>query len=491
MSQIENYWLTLIPRLELGIRRVDHASVLAEIRSLELSKIPRSIRADLAEIARRASDALLALKILNPIIYPKQKDVTPATDREKIVYASALPVVGLNEEALLILEKINPESHPQALLYSSFALFGMWNYKKAIPLLKQYIKSPKLNPYQKLVGQVNLIAAYVSNSNFDQAESLIKRSLKQAKQEQNLLLFGNILELRSQILIQEEKYQEALTTLQESANVLKATGGLYYDLVKKWQAICHLMIAPNNSQHLKNLQTIQEEAIENSYWEIVRDCAFYLGYATHDHQRLEQVVNGTPYPQFKQKAIRLTGIKPSTSGHKYVRSLSNLKSNLDIRTPALLSTPTLARTLEVLSLDYFKPVSLGALFRELYPGEVFNPFTSPKRVFNTVYRLRKWLNDNHWPIQIIVKNLEFRLSGEGNLTLYRRNLPKEIALLYQFNETRKPKSFSRKDLADVLKVSQRYANKILSQAVTKRIISCSGKGRAIKYKFANNWNRET
>lgn len=490
MSQTENNWNQLIEKLDSAIKRGDTRIVHSELLKLNLKKIPRSYRADLAEIARRSSEIILALKILSPVIYSKQGAKlswsSDSTFKERIVFASTLTLLGLNQEALNLMNDITYKQDPSVLLYRSFAFFGMWNYDKAVPILKKYSYLDEVPPYMRLVGQVNLIAAYIGSQKFDEAEDLIMKVLRHAKEGNHKLLIGNILELNSQLLIQQGKYEKALEILNEASKFLQPIGGLYFALVQKWQYICQLMLRPHDKDLLTKLESFQLQARQFRYWEIVRDCELYISKIQNNQRRAENAVQGTPFVSYRKRAQEILGIKFKKK-EVYRRYFSESPIVMDCQESSLLKQPTLRSALYALGGDFFKPLSMGALFKALYPGEVFNPFTSPKRVMNTIYRLRKWFKKYKWPLEIEVHNLEFLLVGQGTLNLYRRKINNEEIILSKFSKANLSRSFSRKDMALFLNISQRKANQIIQYGLKSNILTLIGRGRSSRYLFENNW----
>ena len=55
------------------------------------------------------------------------------------------------------------------MLYRSFAYFFLWDYKKVVPLLEKYITAKSLSPYEVLIGEANLLSAYVFEEKSEKA----------------------------------------------------------------------------------------------------------------------------------------------------------------------------------------------------------------------------------------------------------------------------------------------------------------------------------
>lgn len=486
MSQNENYWFEILKTMENQIRQSQGHLVVLEIRKIQVQKIPRNYLADFSEMARRASDPLLALKILNSVIYPKTIQKVKATDKEKLTYASSLPLLGLNEEALTILSEVDAEVNPEVLLYSTFAYFGLWDYQKPVGLLKKYISSPHVNEYMKLVGRVNLIACYVSQFETQMAREWIVTTLDVAGKGQHWLLYGNILELEAQTYIQEKKYEEALKILEQAEKYLKESGGLYFAMVQKWQFVCKMMSGHWSDQLQLDLFQFQKQTQQNRLWEILRDCDLYLALSLQDQKKLEYVLNGTPMASFRHRAAKV--LEQSLELKQvFSRQLGEGGGIYDSHDPQLLFQSTLSLALGALAKDFYKPVPLGALFLSLYPGQIFDPFTSPKRVMNTIYRLRKWFKKQKWTLEIETKNMEFSLKGQGILKIYRRKLSREHLLLQYFCQKFHPKTFTSLEFAQKMGVSKRFSVGVIKHGIKEKKIIAYGRGRATRYKLSNHW----
>lgn len=129
-----------------------------------------------AHIARRVGLPHTIIILLNHVIRSEKRSLTPASSEEKAIYGLGLLRLGAFNEAEKILNSVNPDEDPQVYFYKASLYINQWNYSKAIPLLRHYIKNEKVNSYQKLVGRINLCAALVSLKKIKLRQHIYKSS---------------------------------------------------------------------------------------------------------------------------------------------------------------------------------------------------------------------------------------------------------------------------------------------------------------------------
>jgi tetratricopeptide (TPR) repeat protein len=492
----------LVTQLELWTREGKNAVVLAELRRLKLTKIPRTYCFRLAQIARRNSEPLLSLQMMNPIVRSPLILQEPPNSKEKIVYASSLTSLGFLTEAKQLLEEIDPADEPEALLYRSFALFGEWNYAKALPLLRRFVRAPGLSEYSRVVGQVNLAAALISEAEFVAADTLLREIIEYTQKNNYHLLLGNALEILAQSRIQEGDYAQALVLLDRAAGYLGSALGLYQFFVLKWQRISKLLMNPHSSVELAALNSLRHEAFKKGYWESVRDCDLFISVTQRDKSLLQFTLCGTPFRAFHKRAFRLWGepvtlpkemdwcpsefqTRADTPSAPVVSILENLR---DYHGMDLALHPTLSPLLDQLTRDFYRPTSLGDLFARLYPSEYFDPVHSPQRIYKAIYRLRGWFKQHGFQFSVRGRHNEFRLVSldrQSSLRVPRQRRSKQSAFISQWHQAIGSKSFSAREFAQEFNVSERSAQLILKEALRSGKLARLGEGRARLYRFSN------
>ncbi len=500
MTQYETHFDDLLQRLEIWTREGQSQAALRALLALRLREIPRDYRFELARIARRLNHPVLALKIINPSVRADLPNDRPPNEKERIVHAATLTSLGCLSEAEQILNAVNPDVEPDALINLAFIKFRKWEYGEARPLLKRYLQSKAIDEYSRIVGLVNLAAALIADSKESDAIPLLETITEVTKSKSYWLLFGNALELQAQTQISKGEYDLALQTLAQAAEILRPINEMYYFFVVKWQRIVECRMNPLSPEKLAALSALRHPAVTNGYWEGLRDIGLHVAIAKRSEREVHEVLWGTPYKQFHRRAEKFWGarILLGTKGDFPVESTAQgfgLKPLLfdphdfvDPKMRDLEMQPTLAKGLAILSTDRYRPVRLGALFYELYPNEHFDPFSSPLRVNNVIFRLRRLLKDARVPLGIKVKDNDiqlFAVASNVRLTCRRRRTNRNDGFLELARHHFIGRGFTLTEFCSVSGMSRSFCLRILRNGIQRKIIESVGMGRACRYKFSN------
>ena len=485
--------ITLMTQLERLTKQGDSQKVLEIIDSLVLKKIPRKSAADLAQICFRNSLHLQSIRILNPIVCSPVRISPPQQAHEIIAYASALVSLNMNREAQNLLKKIDTELNPEALLIRSFSYFGEWNYEKTIPLLKKFCTNPRVSSYRQIVGKVNLAAAYTTTSRQKEAEDLLIDLLRTTKEKNFRLLQGNTLELFAQLEIQKKNYKKALDYLKEARTVLPDSHSIYFFFVKKWECICHMLLAPESLDSIQTCEKIKSEALARGHWETARDIDLYISFATNNADLLQKILQGTPNPLYLKKVEMLFEKKISLSQKFRLKAdvsaqATELSVDFEQATSKIKNNKYQIKLFYLLTRDFYRPANFGYLFSKLYPHENFNPLTSEKRILNQVYALSKSLNAEKRICEIHKKKMDFifKLAPDVELILSRyphikpwnSNLKNQMRVFGS-------KIFTATDLAQLLNCSKRKAQALLKDLLSQNYIKRTNKGPLTAYILSN------
>ena len=187
-----------LSELEKLVVAGEHEHCRRQLNLLSRQEISREFAPRFAQIANRVHYPIFAMKLLYQYVFPENSFAQAASVQEKSVYAYALLNLGASKEALELLESIDASLDPEVYLQRAFAHFKDWNYTQSIPSLEKFISSANLPPYRRLVGQVNLAAAYISLSRWSLAEPLLQLIEEQCIAGDYQLLLGNSYELKAQ-----------------------------------------------------------------------------------------------------------------------------------------------------------------------------------------------------------------------------------------------------------------------------------------------------
>lgn len=477
----------IVRKIEELIRTARVREARRELARFRTEKVPREFVLPIAKFCRTTNLPELGIRLLNPYVRPSVKSVVTAKDSEKAVYAACLIRIGAVPEARSILKGLNSEVYPECMLYEAFALISQWNYKESVPLLKRYVKHTKVDAYQKLVGEVNLAAAYVHEQINEEAIPLLAKLREETKTLEYFQLLGNALELSAQQAIFSKDWKAAEKFLFEAGTTLKKSGGLDSFFVEKWEAIKQSIRSP---KQIQKLGKIRQEAKRLKHWETIRDCDRFGCKATKKEELFQKVYFGTPFPEFRTQLTQEFKFPlPKTYvwypfGQKNgpVLDLTNFKTAKNSKAGMLLH-----RLLILLCSDFYRPIRLATIHSSLYEGEHFNPRSSPVRVHQAIKRLRLWLKKNRFPLEIVEDRSSYALKATApvgvKIALHLTPPKRQDFQLSQLKDQWGVKPFSAPEAAEHLKVSLRSVNRLLKLGETEGKLTRHGKASATRYRF--------
>ena len=489
----------LFSQLETQVREGHGSAVAHKLLAIKINEIPRKQLSRFANLARRTGLSKLCLRALYPILN-SEKSVVPASSGEIIEYAAALIVVGATKEANKLLS--NPDiqkQEPRALFFLAMTHFRNWQYEESIPYLKTYVDS-MVDSYSKLVGSVNLCAAYCSTGQLDIAATLVSSLLKESKKINSILLHGNLLEIAGQIEFYNQRFVKALEYFCESEKILKNTAAHSSLYPRKWQYLLKAKQESSIHSAFMVMAPIMEEARKQRDWETLRDIDKQLGIFFQDMFVAAKLYFGTPFANYRNGLSKFfKGFSPLNDFFLCDRWQNAIRGpTLELHTAKLnnkdigIKVGSLPHQLfGTLLKDFYRPFSAGTLFGELFPDEFYNPFTSYDRVYQSVKRLRIVFNERRLPIRINQWRYEYsvKLVGPVNIHLRSQDLSlksehlKNTHLHEVFKTLSTHNVFSVKDLMGEMNVSLRSANRVLSDQVEKGNLVRLGKGKNTRYKL--------
>lgn len=464
--------------------------VLSELKKINKNQADLETLVECADLALRNNDFNLSLKFL----YSQMRENTDEfIYNEKLLttYATALIGVGANTEAKIILQKI--KNTPSSLLSHAFLLFSEWDYTTSVPLILKYMKQ-QTDPYKKIVGQINLVAAYIGSGEMDKGEQELRRMRKEliAFPEAKILL-GNSWEIQSQLDIYKGNYQQALKSLQTSANILGDNLNRYLLYVNKWQAVANLSMTPNAPAAIENLHKIKQQAFQIRNWETVRDCDFHLARLTNNESLLYRILCGTPYRGYRSRIDKLYNLNiKSDKSFIYCPMAQDIESktiDLDLQElPTSIRNKSTAKSLlKILTSDIYKPPRVGVVFHALYPTEYFNPFTSPSRVRNSILRFNNQMQDTNKDFQIKIIKGDVQLISKSNKSIkvpvFNNTKNQNFNLIISFRRSWGGGYFKTSDFSQFHDISKSSALKLIHFYLNKKWLVKNDQGKNTYYRF--------
>jgi hypothetical protein len=474
--------IDLIQACEADLRAGKISQAAARLRAVKTDSIPREHRMTVANLCRRAQMDHQAMKILGPVVRPEKLITAAASPEEQAEYAACLLKIGAAPEALAILEGVQ-DIVPAAKLFKAFCHFKSWEHSQAIPLLRDFIgKAP--SEYLKFVGQVNLAAAYAITLRPQMATEALRDVMAYAQHEGHKRLWANAHEIRAQVHISEGRYNDAKHDLTIASAELKEVHDEL--LIRKWTAIAQSL----QTGSVAPLDQFREEAISHRDRETLRDVDYFRCRLQFEEGTFSHLIFGTPFGEYRTRMM--TGLGRHPIAHEFIWGLA-LAPRFYLATGEVegmkASSPgnTVHQLLAVLLSDLYRPWSIGSIFAALFPREYFDVFSSPNRVHQLLWRLRRWFEANDIPVELGEYNGQYRLDLKGEfafvLPLQKVTLDepeiylRKIQSLFGRNGT-----FSSRDVQTKLGISSSSFKRLASWALENKRIVRMGASRATVYR---------
>lgn len=482
-----NFDPQLIQECDAGIRAGQVASVKERLAGINSAQVPREYRLPLANLCRRVALNEMAMRLLAPVINEAREGLgEPASQGELAEYAVLLQRFGVIDESMKILKGISHLDVPETLLFQAFCHFNRWEYFESVSLLQSYVQK-QLDPYKKLIGEVNLAAALTTTVAFTEALPLLGRLIEQTGREGHRRLQANAYEIRSQIHLSENAYDAAEADLNEAHRILAGDGTVAELSTLKWRAV----LGACRTGDTRELRDFRGRAVEFGDWEAVRHSDLNLLRFDFEETLFNYHLFGSPWQGYRDIAQRNLGRVIVTEHFDYGtpggRVIDVTAAKLD-GADAFPAGSKLHRALATLARDFYRPVPVGVMFNALFPGEFYDVFSSPNRVHQVLFRLRKWAGENGLGFEIDHGKDGYQLRMIEPLVLrvpYEKKDPdsnKELLRQLHRGDLRE-ELFGAQDCAGHLKISLAAARKFLTWAVENDMIIKTGAGSGTRYQL--------
>lgn len=480
-----------IEQLETLVRSGELARVARALRDTNTKNIARADLARYAQLANRVGQARFTLRVLHPIVRSDNPAITKPTDAEKLEYAAALRLNGIFREAITLLGEIDRVKTPIVHLRTASCLMSQWKYAEAIPWLRTFIELSDKNDYQHVIARVNLAAALVCEYQDEEAWHFLTDLVRDTRKAGQNLLCGNSLELMAQLLIRKSRYDKAEQVLDEASALF--TGNTRYELyLRKWHAVARSQKA--GKVHA-DLIICRAEAANQMEWETVRDCDLYIAAIGRDIALLNQVYVGTPFDSYRKRVQNLAGsdftppkylVWKTHSDSTPKRIFDVIEGRASDSENGLDRGRLMHKTLIHLASDFYRPITLGSAFAELFPGENYAQEGRAERVHQSIRRLRVWFEEQNIPVDVLHSHGNYRLSFSQEIGILVPTEAPELtveAVSWKKLKARLPsKSFSKRDIMAALDCSNASAKRLIKWAVDSGQVQVLGSGPQRKYR---------
>ncbi len=461
------------------IRGGQSALARRRIRNINFRKVPRHLLHRFCGLARRTQQWSLSLRALQPVLRPNVRDSVAAFPNEKIEYALALWRIGAFNEAETLLADPKLKDEPRVLLARAHGHLHRWDYSRALVVLSQFIKSPGISEYEKIIAEVNRLAclSFLSDKSFLSEFERLETRLEQGRFS---LLRANALEIKAQWQMMSHELSSAHATLKVARKLIEMENGLSTFLIDKWDRINQALMSgsPNN------LNVLRKQALAIGNWESIRDIDFFHTMLDPNCRWANMAYYGTPYRSFR---LRLEDLRKFPD-QQWVSLTSTATRKMD---PWFIDTGdgSLVHRLLVLMLsDMYRPVTPGEIFAVIHPGEYFNIEVAFTRVRQLIRRTKMWIKKQKLPVRIEEKQGFYSMRMEPNaLVLCRRRvLPVEKSAFFFARFTNHyDEALASPQWAKILDKSGEQTRRILIQAAAEGVVAKFGKGQFTTYSITS------
>jgi hypothetical protein len=475
----------LLKTCEQELRAGKGARVARLLEGLNVARLAREQRLPLANVARRAGLTLLGLRLLGPVMHrDRNRWRTQPTSQELAEYAVLLQKCGANHEALQTLNLVDAGAVKEVHLYRSFCHFHRWDHAKAVPELKAYLECD-LEPYARLVGQINLAVAHLYSSELEIADALLEQTLAAAAAGSYSRILGNGYELRAQTAVYRGDLSSASRYLEMARTQFDDEATFDQMFIRLWSAA----IADSRAGRVEELRKFRADALAGGFWECAREADLFSLKIEFRRELFEHLIFGTPHSGGRAYICRQLGCFPQSTSYTYGEAGApcfDLRSGkMTDGRETLNAGKKTHQLLDILLRDLYSPYRIGGLFAELYPKEYFDIETSPDRVHQVLRRARRWLDSARIPVEITGVDGTYRLQIHGRfafqLPLHR--LPRNSMQLQfeRLSERFGEKLFSASEAREALGIRITSFNRLLTWALENGLLERSGRSTSTRY----------
>lgn len=458
------------------IRGGDLAQAGRLLKRINGARVPVSQLAAYGSLCRRTGlyyRGMIALS--KPVSHGSLDELSPALVAE---YALLLQRRGAIAEALEILERLDDRNLPEILLYRSFCLFNEWRYREAVPLLQSYLTRQEPG-YRHLIGEVNLCAAQVTIG--ESPEGQLRELILRTGESGHRRLQANCLELMAQLQIEQGDYRRAEETLSNAQALLSAGQDQDSFFIQKWKAISNAL----RTRDTTPIETFRRNISNPIEYETLRSLDLYKLKISFDERLFNHLYFGTPFPEYRNRMEVALERTPKLNAYSY--GSARAQRNLDLTEGFFDADKSKAeagthRLLAALLKDFYQPARLAGLFRDLFPGERFQPMTSPARVRMVISRVRRYLREEKIPVEIECSPRGYRaVPGEGVAVI----VPRDWSLVNRHEVRARAlpggKKVSFEELRAQLGLSPFAAREFIGKAIAEGSLERSGQGKRTRY----------
>lgn len=483
--------------------RVGQTSLAQELAQSLLPKV-KSLNAiekiKLGNILRRTSNFTEATRLLHKFA---RSEKTPKDIRDSAIleYGTALLFLGVIEEGMEILQKLDVNHYPSVLVNMALGYQQEWDYTAAVPLLEKFVSSKNIDSYQRLVGEVNLQISYLSADFSKLTWDRVQELGKEISSQNLTLLSGVFTQIEGRFLSSQKRYDEARTIFQKGLSKLQNVATFDRLRLQKWLLINEFERDPQQKKLLAQLLELKAQSQQLNDSETLRECDRYIGQFESHSELFNYCYHGTPYPAYRLY-FPINQVQPTWSlsldsdGKQIITNESQESLAIDMLDEPLIRTTKKTLTtgscmqllLTALTLDFYRPMTLPRFFRYAYPGQHWNPATSPIQVRQGLFRLRHWLQKSGYNLKVHENNSKYFLAAKNNtqpILIGPNKFSFDQKISHILKKEFGDRNFSFEEFRKLSDHSLRTMQRVLSDLLQKKILIKEGETRATRFKVNN------
>jgi hypothetical protein len=488
-------------RIQERIRKGEYGEARPLILKLSARRLTREQRLRLAHLCNQAALHTRALTLLGRLVRPGKGAASQATPEEKVEYARALGDLGCQGEVIQLLTPLDPGRLPRVAAVLSFAHFRRWEWERTIPYLKRVLGAPGVTGRPRFLLELRLGTALLHGAGDPSGGARILERLANADADTlDRRLRLEVLSMLAQCRFYEKRWSDVLALLDERERLFREGDDSVFALNgRKWRTLVE-MARGNPAAALPELTKIIGAYRTHGHWEQVRSCEYYAAALLGDEKRVNRFCFGTPYPAARDRLLRSVGREPSSLPETYAYELGPAGARRDRLavldgespfSPARLKPGQAPqRMLQALVRDFYVPPTAMVLHERLYPGDYFNPSSSPFRVSQVMKRLRRWLSGAKVPLKILEEDGAYRVDSDRPLSIILRRSSDladggdgRLAALAAAFQAVADKPFRASDVETRLGLRRSAAVALLRDAIAAGGVERIGVGAAVRYRL--------
>lgn len=443
------------------------------LKALSPAEIPKDLRNDFAKIARRCHMYNEAIRILQANVYGAQN----STQDDIFEYASSIRKIGLVRQSKKLLERAGFGKEQE--LYKAYADIHEWDYSSAREHLKKYISEFSLTEREHIVAYLNLSSCSLFLGLFDEASKELGQ-LSQINSKDYLQFFLNYKELLGQFHLLQGDFKTAHSIFTEALSLTGDQKGNTSLFIKKWQLITDAAAGEEDADQINSLK---REIRKSLHWESLRDFDYHIARFQKNTELLKHVYFSTPYKGYRERMCSQTGFHFNTITHFTIsrgegtHRFDPLNTFYEELPPGMLQH----RLLLLLLSDAYRPWSIPRIFDYLFCDEIYNPVSSPKKIYALTAKLQKFLDAHATGLKLesTIYGYRLRLQENSSVTVYPQmifdNRPSVVT--HMLKNVIGTRSFSVAELETVVPLSKhkiyRFINEIKEDHVIEKITGSS------------------